>query len=246
MDRILIPNGGMPFTGDDLLWIQNGLRAGMFGFGRHFGAGQSVVISGVNVTISGTDIVYTEGYVIIDDEILYVPAGTAVDAAPEPDKLSIELDVTYDAAGTDVFADLVSRDTYEKRRAKVVFYSSGTPPVNAITFDIIDRRRHSQVFTVTSFVNGWSGSGVKVRRFGKVVAFQGTVADGDTNTVAFNVPLGFRPEVSRRLPGYHANITGTDRVQVRIDTNGNVTITKDATEPIVDGILLDSVTYLID
>lgn len=243
MDRILIPNGGMPFTGDDLLWIQNGLRGGVAGFGRHFGNGQSVVISGVQVSIVGFDFTYTEGYVIIDDEILYLPAGTAVGGAPDPDRVSIELDSTFDPTGLDVFGDLVARDTYEKRRAKVVVYAVGTPPANAITFDIIEERRYNAVVTPT-LVNSWVGlAPLKIRRFGKVVAFEGLVVSGTEDSVCFNVPVGFRPTAVRRFPTFEQTLA-TGPVLVNVFPNGDVTITSGFA--CVIGVLLHPVCYIVD
>lgn len=125
MNKLTIPNGGMPFEGDDLLYMQESLRSGFQFILKAISPSSSLfILQGVTLTPSGGDTIISPGIVVINYEMLEF-AGATIPTANLANK-AIALDVTYDPAGSEVFADLVSRDTYEMRKA-VIVDAAGTP-----------------------------------------------------------------------------------------------------------------------
>jgi len=117
MNKLLTPNGGMPLHGDDLQWIQDGTKEAIKGLFHIFSspATGNLILSGCAlIDNGGGNYTITEGYVLIAYEVCHVP-NHSFDTADLTDS-SIKLSVTYDASGLDVFADAVSRDTYEIRK----------------------------------------------------------------------------------------------------------------------------------
>lgn len=218
MKKLTIPNGGMPLEGDDFNWIHGGVleafKALYFGFGLQYNG--NFIISGCSVSFAAGFATITEGYVMLDWEICYCPPQTVGVTSLASSSLKVES--VFDVEGLEVFADSVSRDTYENRRAII---SDGLNSGVEIPLDTSARYEYSE--NVNIFSGTWgaaSGSTPKCKRKGDIVHLSGAITGGETNLVAFNLPSVFRPGESRRLR--------TNTGSVFIDTNGDVLITTDA------------------
>lgn len=252
MNRLLIPNGGMPFEGDDLLWMQNGIREGIANILTAMYGNEDIIVSGVSLNQNGTDIHYTEGYVVIDGELLYLPAGTASGVAQEPERAYIVPDISYDMDGADVFADGQTKDTYEIRKAKLGD-PLASPPAGAIDFSNIDQRRYHEVYEVpNSLLQGtWEGTDLKFVKVGKHVSMRGIIEQGETvQDFISGIPTRFRPKYDSMFVCGTTSGTGPDevlyRIYIRTDGTGLVIGTTGGTLPVPRKIVVTPVSYLVD
>jgi hypothetical protein len=216
MKKLLIPNGGMPLEGDDFNWINAGVveafKAIFFEYGQAYSG--NFVISGCVATFAAGFASVTEGYVMLDWEICYCPAQTVGVASLAVS--SLKLVSSFDAAGTEVFADSVSRETYENRRAII---SDGLNSGVEIPLDTTGR--FYAVENVNAFDNGWgaaSGFVPKYHKKGNVIHITGAITGGETNLLAFTVPLAYRPSETRRLAISRGSISIPSSGQVIIGT----------------------------
>lgn len=114
--------GGFPFQLDDLRWINDGIREAFRGLIDLYGvsATNTFILSGCEV--SGTTV--NPGFVAFGGEIMYYPGGSIAGyTIPYWD-----VNVTYDGAGTKVFSDASTHETYEVRRAVL----SNAPSIGAV------------------------------------------------------------------------------------------------------------------
>lgn len=116
-------NGGMPFEEDDIRWWDAGYRDAFKGLISFLDL--NVGLSGLTKTIDGSNMLtVSEGYVALDGEILHVPATTTpIDLTALP-FVYLELGVSYDATGLELFEDNTQKDTYEIRKGVVNGYAS--------------------------------------------------------------------------------------------------------------------------
>lgn len=93
--------------------------------------------------------------------------------------------------------------------------------------------------SIATFTNSWaSTSGIQYRKIGNMVRLRGQFTTaGTANTVAFQLPSGYRPTQSGRYAGMSAFSTQNTII---IDSSGNVTPGVAATS------FLDGITFLID
>lgn len=252
MNRLLIPNGGMPFEGDDLLWLQSGLRGGISNLVSAIYGDEDIIISGVELNQNGSDIDYTEGYVVVNGEILHLPAGTAVGAAQEPERAYIVADLSYDMDGTDVFADGQTKDTYEIRKAGLGD-PFGSPPAGAIGFDNIDPRRYYEVYQVpNNLLQGtWEGIDLEFVKKGKHVTMRGMIEQGETiQDFISGIPPRFRPKQDSMFVCGTTSGAGADevlyRIYIRADGTGLVIGVNGGTLTVPRKIVVTPVSYLVD
>lgn len=127
MNRLLNPNGGFPLTLDDFNFVQDAYTKAFEGVWHEFAKAKNgnIVLSGCEVSSSNM----TEGYVMIDYEVLYVPAQTFSGSAPV-----LKLGVGFDPNGAVPFFDGVVRDTYQVRTG-VVQSSWPLPPPYLVVVD---------------------------------------------------------------------------------------------------------------
>lgn len=213
MNKLIIPNGGMPLHGNDFEWIHSGIFEAFKGVLSLYGANTSgnIILSGINVTTSGSSISISEGFVAINWEICYVPAATI----SNPDSLpySVKLTQTYDPAGNELFADAVARDTYAIRRGVL---STGTTS-NEIRLDtpnyirldarlaevIISQFLSQQITTFTANFAADTTNPIYVKKFLKTVHLEGWLRrpGGNSNDEgdfkAFDLPAAYRPPYNR-------------------------------------------------
>jgi hypothetical protein len=227
MNKLNIPNGGMPLDGDDFEWVHSGLLEAFKGVLHPFLAKYSgnAILSGCVVSFGGGLASVTEGWVAINYEVCFCPAQTVAVASLAASSLKIAQ--TYDVSGLEVFADSVARDTYLRRRAAI---SDGLSGSNEIVLDA--PARFTGEISITSFLNSWvvdTGSAVKARIFNGIVSLEGVLTGGNTNLSIFNLPAGFRPSAIRRslaLNSFDLNPT----ITVSIFTDGDIVVYNDGGE----------------
>ena len=120
MKRLEIPGGGMPFTGDDLLWMGDGIYEAILMLAKKYAesydeSGRGVV-TGLALSVGGGNITLGNGWLILDGHLCYCNGWTG---SGELHNYELYYDPIYDPDGNDVFADSVSRDTYKIQRASV-------------------------------------------------------------------------------------------------------------------------------
>lgn len=99
---------------------------------------------------------------------------------------------------------------------------------------------------ITAFQNGWTSpaNDVAVRRVGKQVFFKGTITNSTTSTtysLAFNIPAGFRPPMTKRLA-----ITSNSNVQFHGTANPNGDVQMYSSGTSAAWRSLDSFIWLVD
>lgn len=144
MNQLLTPNGGMPLELDDLRFLQDaykdGFKAMLFELAKQNNG--NMVLGGIEVTPDGSGGFNTsEGYVMLDYEVFYVPAAIGLNF----NIIVIELFVYYDTDGNEIFSDSVSRDTYEVRQGRVYVPSNGN--INPKNITVNDGNRLSNIIT---------------------------------------------------------------------------------------------------
>lgn len=139
MNKLITPNGGMPLELDDLRFMQDAYHDGFKGIIYEFAKANNgnIILGGCEVVDSGNGTFeVSEGYIMLDYEVLYVPAVTGLSFS----LVILEYNQTYDPAGNEVFADNTSRDTYEVRQARVFDPNISQSP-NSRSFTIDNSRR---------------------------------------------------------------------------------------------------------
>lgn len=109
--------GGFPVVLDDLRWIDDSVRDAFKAIFASYG--DKFIISGCDLSYDNINLEYTctEGYIYFNGEILKCAGGIASHDG-EVNIAVWNLETLYDAAGLKAFANEVSHDTYEIRRAK--------------------------------------------------------------------------------------------------------------------------------
>lgn len=229
MNSLRIPDGGMPFTGDDLTWMQNSLQDAIRGVSSMFGTSplDSFILWGVVVT--GTSV--SQGWAVIQGELVHVKAFTL--NSGQASDWYIEVEETYDVSGNDQFADGVQQDTYVKREGVIKPISSHSGFGSPL---LLSGQRAvewvSRVSTVpVTLVNGWS-QWVETGNFAqpsspsvsilpnKEVYLSGQVTGG-TSSLICTLPVGMRPADAKLitcggyLPGGSIGPDSTPLILVR-------------------------------
>lgn len=255
MNKLLIPNGGMPFEGDDLLYLQEGLRSGFAMLSNWLTSAsgftdQSCIIRGVNLSYGSGNITYSEGTVYIAGELCMLSGGVATGADGFESEWWIELETFADPAGTQIFADAVSKDTYQTRRAKVT-NSPSIPSDGAMRFDLLDKYKINTVWLPPPLLSGFTADHpIQIRKNLNLISFKGALhADGSTpnNATAFQLPEYLRPTHTR----VYVVSSGTPYppLYVTVQADGYVIVSRvevDDPIPFLGSIYLDSIHYVLN
>lgn len=235
MNKLLTPNGGMPLEGDDFRWEQDAIRDAMKGMLHYYAQPTSghLILSGCAISFASGNASVTEGYVCINFEVCYVPAHTVAVASLAASSLKIV--ETYDAAGLEVFADSVSRDTYAIRRALISDGLAGSneivlasPPrletVLASSLQIVGQQ-------ITTFESGYTakaGNELYISRRGGIVVMEGAVetvhpGTGWGNVHGWTIPAGYRP-AGKRVFMLSDAVSSGNTWRIDVLSNGEVRI----------------------
>lgn len=228
MDRLTIPNGGMPLEGDDFNWMQGGIKDALKGVLHAFASpyGGSIILSGFEGSTT-----LSEGYCMINYEVCYFP-GASPGAVGVGQVIRISLESTYDPAGLEVFADSVSKNTYEKRRARVDIvadtgglFTTDSPRLVDIIRSICNVEESNVNLAINQ--NSWviAGELSRARKIQGRVYLRGKIRGGTTNQVAFVLPVGYRP--LQTILVTVAMLEGGINAALKVETNGNATVVTD-------------------
>ena len=245
MNKLIIPPGGMPFTGDDLLYLQNNLRDGFANYLSNLTGRSDLILSNLNLEINGQDYSWDDCYVLINGEVLFLPEGTAVDALQK--KLAITIDISYDPAGNDVFADQVSKDTYEIRQAKMVVYETNDPdPTDGLLLTTNGTAAYlwnaEQAITTQ---NGWVSLSAYMRKRGNLVYLTGGLSTGTTGSQCFQIN-SWKPSFPINQVIHYYQDNAYHLAHLEITTSGNVFIRSDSPLVITGTLYLSGVQWVLD
>lgn len=117
-------NGGEPFVLNDLRFLQSALSQGIQGLASFFqNGGDPVAISGVEGTVVGTDVVYTQGFIVVNNEVYYVNGGVLPQSAPYH---GIEIAETFNTEGNKTYENGDVHDTFIVRQGVLTTTATGS------------------------------------------------------------------------------------------------------------------------
>lgn len=203
MKELEIPSGGMPFTGDDLLWMQGGLKEAVEASVTPFTIGGKIILSGCGTSVVSGSTVIAPGYVVLNNRVCYFEGKTVAGT-----NLAIHefyMKEEYDPAGNDVFADSVSRDTYKKVSVDVRAFTAVEP--TTLRLSEIEAYRinlpKAESFTYTRDAGATT---IKFTRYGPFINIQGIIGDSfpRNSTQNMSVPANFMTQLVR-FPVYYSD-----------------------------------------
>lgn len=136
MDKLRFQDvGGFPLVLDDLQFLLGRLSSPDEGIYPAFnnllrGFGDNFIVQGVVASGTTPNVAITEGWVLLDGELIKVDAQTGIDTATDNKFVKA---TTFDSRGTKTFLNGSVNETYEKNRASVIG-TSGNLAYNANTF----------------------------------------------------------------------------------------------------------------
>ena len=225
-------NGKMPFELDDIRWEQDAVRDAFAGLisAMNVVAPYGFKLSGCVVTKVGNTYTTTAGYICLGGEVLKVDAHSFTVTALHAAKWAIA--VTYDPAGTEVFQDATTHETYEVRKGVL----ADTLPTNPISYMVSNAPYFTNlIFTLAnvqeawhaigasgepSFEAGWSNKGGldAVVAFRKdncgVVHIKGVCTNADGHGAVFTLPTDYRPSEVRQ---FVTSYDGIAFISVQVD-----------------------------
>ena len=235
MNKLLIPNGGMPFYGDDLNFVDAAQRDAFKGLlyeAAHLYSG-NMILGGCVLSIGGSTFSVSAGYLMIDYEVCYFPGGSWPVAGGATGFFSLA--VNTDSGGLKSFANGSSQNTWQVRTAS---FNAGAIADGPLDYPVLKRYSDAvealmlskvQMSTAFSMNNSWAKSGsstpVLYKHF-RQVNLIGDLLPGTLLTNSFTkittLPVGFRPV--QRLKTIQAAFSSTEYGNVMIDifANGEV------------------------
>ncbi len=122
MNYLRIPSGGMPFEGDDLLFMQDALYGGILAIAnalssQDLGVFENYILSGCEIAHDGSGGSISPGWIVVEGKLVYFAGYDNPNWPYALEDSSLSLNISYDPAGNEVFADAISKDTYELRTA---------------------------------------------------------------------------------------------------------------------------------
>lgn len=272
MNRLVVPNGGMPLEGDDFDWIQNGAAETFKGVFKAIadlatGTGNAntlgnFIIAGCEVTdIGGGNSSISEGYVFIDGEILYTPAIASISNAQLANAAYIK-HIYYDPAGQEVMQNGNTEDTYEVRRAELKVWGAAPNEATVYINSLIGQNRYLDILTgadvfalrdvvaPTTMVNSWTTVAnpntteplLITKQFGRV-NIRGPILAGTLGGAAFTLSAGFRPKIGVEFLCPYGD---TGIVKVAIATSGQVEVYQVIAPGSGSLVPLDGITFTIE
>lgn len=234
--------GGHPLTLEDLEFFQNGLMEAFNGLASvwQYGSSDSIILSGLQGTISGPNVTYTSGFVVVNSEVYYVPSATI----PTAGGFVIDIGQTIDTAGDIQYEDLTTHSTYLVRRG-ILKNPVGSPTeIDIADFITLKDRLLSITGALTSLETAWAGvtfngswanttysvyypsNAVRYRK-NKIATIElegsATCPSGSISALMFTLPTGFRPSKLKVYPAVVIDLVlGTLIGRVLVKANGEV------------------------
>jgi hypothetical protein len=241
MDKLLWPNGGVELHSEDFIFAEEAIRSALAGMLSSVQPSNTVlVLSGCVVSFNQGNASVTAGWIVLDGEILYMPAQTVSTQVGQTftNKAYIALNAFNDAAGAEVLASGATGQTYQRRQASIVGGNSGDWRDSAswVTYDkrinalaasglssvVIPGNDLNAPFTLPSGVT------IEARKSSGLTVLKGalnlTGLAANTSFVAFTLPVGFRPTGYNAIQIIPTFDSGTSTLigTIFVATNGDV------------------------
>lgn len=170
MKRLEIPAGGMPFTGDDLLWMADGLIEGILAVASNFLEETNTIrgiLQGFNIVQQNNSITISAGWCVLNGKLCVFEGWTG---SGQLGDWELFYDPEYDPAGSDIFADSVTRDTYRIDKAGIRATSVAADNLPGIipVFLINDLKVKLKVDNLSQTFRNTSKTKVILSRYGDV------------------------------------------------------------------------------
>ena len=237
MNKLLIPNGGMPLYGDDFNFLdaaqRDAFKGVIFEVSKLYSG--NIILGGCELTIAGSNFTVAPGYLLVAYEICYFAGFTGPVAGGATGYFT--LTPTNDPAGLKSFANGSSQNTWQVR---VVTFTPNVVAGGALDYpdlkrfsDGVETLLISKVTSSTAYsmINGWakvvSNNPTLYKHF-RGVHWVGDFTPGTISQTVFTkittLPVGFRPV--QRLKTICAAFSSTSpdygNVMLEIFTNGEV------------------------
>lgn len=208
----------MPFTGDDLTFLQKSLSDHLAYFAKAFG--DTYILSGCAMSPG----YIAEGYVVVNGEICYHKAENYSLQGHVIGDYSFEVIESAYPAGSEIFADGQNKDTYIKRIAQLTLNQASTPLSDdfpTISSRIAEIIGYLPVETELTFAMAAPyGGTVRMIVVGKKVTLQGKIITNNGGAFLFGINSAYWPSEELWFT------VATDKTpfygRIKIDTSGVV------------------------
>lgn len=244
MNKLLTPNGGFPLHGDDFGFIDAAVRDGMKGllydlvepFDGNLILGGCVFAKGS----VGSNATVTEGYIMLDYEVLYVPAQSM--SVFVGSTFSLYLSST--TSQPRVFANGASQNVWQTRTAQMTYTVGGgatglalgpaTPRLSdGLEALLLGTYKFDTSITVS---NSWTKSSFVVPQLDRLmrnVTLSGQFIPGTISNTSYThmctLPVDFRPTRPLTVVVAAATLSTYGFCTVRVEPSGQVLIINNST-----------------
>lgn len=234
MNKLLIPNGGMPLFGDDFGFLdaanRDAFKGVIYEIAKQYDG--NLVLGGCEFSQTATHFNVTEGYVMLNYEICYCPAQSVLKDGNTV--AEIVPDNFYDPDGLKTFANATSQNTWQVRRAKLTAGTSdgyiqepGAPVFSDGIYGLLAEKITTSSGIV--FYNSWQAevdNEPYVHKTFRMVQFAGGMIPGTINGSGFTkialLPSGYRPINQFKFIAAAFGVGVYGNVMLEIFTNGEV------------------------
>ena len=200
-------NGKLPFVLDDLRFSDDAYRMAFTAIAKAMAKGENLILYGLDETNNGGDnYTYSQGVVILNDEILFVDE-TTLDVVSGK-KAVINKEESWDSAGKKLFGDDTLKDTYKIVKGIIQAVEDETTPnsVEVTARNVEDTPYvdgHGEWQNVTYEDSYWSNGSVplKFRKLANGMLHIKGIAHLSDNaySLIFILPEAFRPIFNRLI-----------------------------------------------
>lgn len=124
--------GGHPLYLDDLVFLQTAYAEIFGGIAGYFSPTGNSIIWGIVVNTSGSNITYTNGFVMLNSEVFRVPAGSFPNSFNPADQLYFLPEQVAIPPSPDTYEDQSLKNVHFQRTAILKYYDSGTDSGGAL------------------------------------------------------------------------------------------------------------------
>lgn len=231
-------NGGFPLNLDDIRFVQDSIREVIKGISSTcLIKNQRMRILSGCTTSTGPQgqLIYSEGFILLDDEIFYHPGTTFPSVGVF--HYFVEITSSYDPAGQKIFQDTQVHDTYELRIIKIS--RDILPPTSA------------PLLTPSSYINEYASISINYptqpplngriasccKGYDNIVQFDGVCMITNVPEITSNMtligtlPEGFRPAIT--VIFLLNQLSPFTSVTMSINPNGNIKLVDGTLAPII-------------
>lgn len=251
MDKLIFDEGGMEIEGEDLYFQFNAFKGGIEALLKTFyDSDGNAVLWGCDIENRALTVEATEGYVVLNGELRYMPAQIVSKGLnPFSGFVIVEHD-TFHADGNENLIDGGNLDMWQVRSAKIEYNVTPVQPfircvdVRSKRIERLVDKVYDDEFTYQNGFTSQLASLVKVQRHGNHVQFTGSITGevSQGGVQVFRISEDFRPQRAIKFPCISNTANGF--LAVSISSSGFVTIDYNAVEltVIVD---LSAVSYIV-